>query len=121
MTTVNIDSLDASARQLILSLFQGPEGAVVESEGRTVGLAVPIDEVKNGSGGPWTDEKNNRRCDLIDKKYATGLTRDETVELARLQHEMYAHVRRVAPLPLEEARRLHQELLLLAQSRQPKP
>jgi hypothetical protein len=39
------------------------------------------------------------------------LTADEAMELARLQDEMLRHRQRVAPPPLEDARRLHQELL----------
>jgi len=62
----------------------------------------------------WTEAKNQRRCDLIDRKYAGSLTPAETVELARLQEQMLRHRQRVAPLPLEDARRLHHELLTRA-------
>ena len=55
-----------------------------------------------------------RRCDLIDRKDARGLSPSEAVELAQLQEEMLRHRQRVAPLPLEDARRLHQELLTKA-------
>jgi hypothetical protein len=59
----------------------------------------------------WTEVKNQRRCDLVDRKYAGGLSPTEAVELAQLQEELLRHQQRVAPLPLEDARRLHQELL----------
>ena len=59
---------------------------------------------------PWTEAHNDRRCDLIDRKYAIGLTISEGQELARLQELMVSHRRRVAPLPLEDARRLYREL-----------
>jgi hypothetical protein len=59
----------------------------------------------------WTEAKNQRRCDLIDCKYAGGLNLAETIELARLQEQMLRHRQRVAPLPLEDARRLYKELL----------
>ncbi|SRR6266545_4370058 len=59
----------------------------------------------------WTEAKNQRRCDLIDRKYAGSLTPSEIRELARLQAEMLYHRQRVAPLPLEDAHRLYEELL----------
>src|SRR6266542_4381269 len=59
----------------------------------------------------WTEAKNQRRCDLIDRKYVGGLTPVETRELARLQAQMLRHRQRVAPLPLEGMRRLYEELL----------
>ncbi len=49
--------------------------------------------------------------DLIKKKHAHGLSAVELVELAGLQDEMLRYRQKVAPLPLDEARRLHQELL----------
>lgn len=59
----------------------------------------------------WTDEKNQRRCDLIDKEIADVLSIDECQELEELQAEMLAFRRRVAPRPLKDLRELHQELL----------
>lgn len=61
----------------------------------------------------WSDAKNNRRCDLIDREFdGPPLTPGEIVELAELQDEMLRHRQRVAPIPIEDARRLHQELLV---------
>jgi hypothetical protein len=59
----------------------------------------------------WTEPKNQRRCDLIDRKYQGKLTPVEACELARLQALMLRHRQRVAPLPLEDALRLCKELL----------
>src|SRR5262249_23290505 len=59
----------------------------------------------------WTEAKNQRRCDLIDRKYAGGLTPAETKELARLQAQMLRYSQRVAPLPIEAADRLYKKLL----------
>jgi hypothetical protein len=55
--------------------------------------------------------RNRRRCELIDRKYDHGLSLTEEAELALLQDAMYRALDRVAPLPLDETRRLHQELL----------
>jgi hypothetical protein len=68
---------------------------------------------------PWTGAKNQRRCDLIDRKSAGSLTRAEAVELAQLQEQMLRHRQRVAPLPLDDARQLYQELLTKAVPRPP--
>lgn len=65
----------------------------------------------------WTDEKNEKRCYLIDKEIEGTITSREERELARLQSEMLAHRRKVAPLPLDEARELHQSLLMQATRR----
>jgi len=59
----------------------------------------------------WTEAKNQRRCNLIDRKYARGLTPAETSELARLQAQMLRYSQRVAPLPIEAADRLYEKLL----------
>lgn len=59
----------------------------------------------------WTDEKNERRCKLIDKEIDEKLSYAENLELEKLQKEMLAYRRRVAPLPLKEAQKLHQHLL----------
>jgi hypothetical protein len=71
-----------------------------------------------GENVEWTDEKNARRCHLIDSKLQGLLTADEAVELDRLQHALRRHINRVSPLPLEGAKRLHAELLQKQQSKQ---
>ena len=47
------------------------------------------------------------------------LTPDEAIELADLQQQMLHNRDCVAPLPLEYARTLHQELLKRAQASEP--
>ena len=59
----------------------------------------------------WTDEKNERRCELIDKDIDGTILPFERRELEELQRQMLAYRRKVAPLPLREAQKLHQELL----------
>jgi hypothetical protein len=53
----------------------------------------------------------NMRARLIDKEVDGTITEAEQVELERLQSEMLTHRRKVAPLPLDELRALHQKLL----------
>src|SRR5205823_4738904 len=101
-------------RQFVLALSASPDGVVLESAGRPVACVVPPPKSANGDGpqdGEWTEEKNRRRCELIDHKYDHGLTPAEEAELALLQDAMYRYIDKVAPLPLDEARALHQELL----------
>lgn len=59
----------------------------------------------------WSDDKNLRRCQLVDNEIAGTLTSSEKDELARLQAAMLSYRRRVAPLPLQDLRELHAELL----------
>jgi hypothetical protein len=46
----------------------------------------------------WTEEKNARRCQLIDKQIDSILTPDEEDELETLQDEMLAYRKKKAPL-----------------------
>jgi hypothetical protein len=58
----------------------------------------------------WTDEKNRRRCELVDKEIEETLSSADRRELEMLQAEMLAYRRKVAPLPLDDLRKLHEEL-----------
>jgi hypothetical protein len=117
MNHITLDNQDDAVKRFVLSLPVNPNGSVLELEGRALALVVPVaDPVTNG-GDPWTEAKNQRRCDLIDREIDGTLTAAETVELHRLQNEMLRYRRRVAPLPLDDARKLHQELLAKAASR----
>ena len=66
----------------------------------------------------WTEQKNQRRCHLVDKDIDGTISLVEKGELDQLQAEMLAYRRQVAPLPLEDLRKLHQQLLRQA-SEQP--
>ncbi len=59
----------------------------------------------------WTDEKNHRRCNLVDKEIDGTISPDQQIELENLQNEMLTFRRQVAPLPLDDLRKLHEELL----------
>lgn len=61
--------------------------------------------------GPWTEEKNHRRVELIDKKIAETILPDEVVELAELQQKAERHFDQVAPQPMKGVRELHRQLL----------
>jgi hypothetical protein len=77
----------------------------------------PLLEPKASNGDElveWNDEKNQRRWKLVDKQIAQTLTVDEAVELEDLQRQLLAYRQRVAPLPLDDVRKLHAELLAKA-------
>jgi hypothetical protein len=118
MKHVSLDTQDEAVKRFILSLSADPDGSLLEIDGRAVVQVLPIAPQQNGSSrsDEWTEQKNARRCDLIDKEIAGTLDGGEAEELAGLQQEMLRHRRRVAPLPLEAVRRLHQELLDRAQT-----
>src|SRR5687768_5802957 len=117
MTRLNLDTQPEAIRQFVLALAADPGGVVLEHSGRPVACVVAPPRPTAPAAGPWTGEKNRRRCELIDRKYDGGLDAAEEAELALLQDEMQRHVDQVAPLPLDEARRLHQELLEKATAR----
>ena len=65
----------------------------------------------------WSNEKNDRRRDLVDKEIDGVLTADEKSELEHLQAQMLAYSRKVTPRPIAEALRVHQQLLREAQEK----
>lgn len=67
----------------------------------------------------WTADKNRRRSILIEMQISGTLSSDEARELEELQTQMLAFRRRVAPLPLDDLRALHQELLERVSSESP--
>ncbi len=111
MDHIRLESQDEAVRRFLLSLKLEHGGTVLELNGQPVACIVPVAAPIGSGDAEWTDAKNDRRSALLDRKYAGGLTAEESVELHALQEEMYHCVDRVAPLPLDDARRLHQELL----------
>ncbi len=115
---INLNRQEEAIKRFFLALPVDPEGAVVGLDGHVVAHVFIAEAVADGNGdnvGPWTDAKNARRGDLIDKEIDSRLTPAEARELKDLQRQLLHHVDRVAPLPLADARRLHQELLMKAQ------
>lgn len=111
MHHIPLDSQDEAVKQFFLSLPVSAQGSVVELNGHALACVVPASSSSVEKNGVWTEAKNDRRCDLIDKEIEGTLTAAEAVELQGLQQAMLNYRRRVAPLPLEAARQLHQQLL----------
>src|SRR5579859_1764693 len=100
MHHIRLDSQDEAVKRFFLSLAVDPHGSVVELNGQAVACVVPV-AAKNGDHEEeWTDAKNERRCDLIDKAIDGTLTPVEAIELHRLQQEMLRYRQHVAPLPI---------------------
>jgi hypothetical protein len=114
---IALDKEDEAIKRFVLSLPVGANGAVLELDGRAVACVVPVVQERLDEHSAWSEAKNARRCALIDKEIDGTLSAGEAVELHWLQREMLAHRRKVAPLPLAEARKLRQELLAKAQRR----
>jgi hypothetical protein len=115
---IALDKEDEVVKQFVLSLSVDANGSVPVLEGRAVACVVPVFEEPPKVSGAWSEAKNARRCALIDKEINGRLSAKDAVELHRLQREMLAYRRKIAPLPLAKARALRQELLTKAKRRQ---
>jgi hypothetical protein len=119
MKRIELSSQGEAVQGFFLSLPVDADGSLIELNGQAVARVFAIGKDGNGAElhpGPWTEAKNRRRCELIDKDIDDHLTPEEAVELEALERQMDRHLRAVAPLPLEDARRLHQELLAKAEA-----
>jgi len=113
MKHVRLDGQDESIKRFVLALTVDPDGAVLELDGQAVACVVPPPRpASSGSTSEeCTEEKNQRRCELIDREIDGAISPAEAVELRQLQDEMLRYQNRVAPWPIAAARRLHRELL----------
>jgi hypothetical protein len=124
MKHVSLNGQDKSVRDFVLELAAEPGGSVLELDGRPVAQMVPVPVDRNGNSttaDDWNDAKNDRRCELVDRQIDGVLTPAEAAELADLQQQMLRYRDHIAPLPLDYARKLHQELMKLAQTAEPSP
>ena len=75
-------------------------------------VAVDLDASIGQAPSPEADhERRVAIYDLIDKQIDGVITPDERLLLESLQQRLRRYVNKVAPLPLEQLRKLHQELL----------
>jgi hypothetical protein len=72
-------------------------------------LLVPGDE-------PWTDEKNDRRINLIDKSIQQSLSPEESFELDQLTEQLRNYCDTEEAIPTKGAKKLHDYLLDLGDS-----
>src|SRR5262245_51586744 len=102
MKHLNLDDQDEQIKRFVRSLAASPEGILLELDGRPVAFVVGPARTSRKKHNPesWTDEKNDRRCDLIDKEYEGTLTPAERAELAELEEELLAYRDHLAPIPI---------------------
>ncbi len=65
---IALDKEDEAIKRFVLSLPVGASGAVLELEGRALACVVPIVAEPVPANGAWSEAKNARRCELIDKE-----------------------------------------------------
>jgi hypothetical protein len=108
-----LDTLNRTAAYLPISAAHAdvPSWTIRSNATYSSRLKGKATALSDDADDTWTEAKNQRRCDLIDRKYAGGLTASQALELAWLQEQMLRHRQRVAPLPIEDAERLYQELV----------
>jgi hypothetical protein len=113
MNHVNLDVQDEAVKRFILALTVDRSGSVLELNGEAVACVVAPPKAVTGraTSDEWTEQKNARRCELIDREIDGVITPTEVVELRQLQDEMLRYQNKVAPWPIQAARDLHQELL----------
>src|SRR5438105_2572596 len=111
MKHVRLDGQDESIKRFVLALTVDPDGAVLGLDGQAVACVVPPPRLASSgsTSEEWTEEKNQRRCDLIDQEIDGAISPAEAVELRQLQDQMLRHQNRVAPWPIAAARQLHRE------------
>jgi hypothetical protein len=123
MKQVKLDAQEESVKRFVLALSVETGGSVLELNGQALACVVPAPKPVKGETAPvkWTEQKNTRRCELIDQEIDGALTPQEIVELVQLQDEMLRYQNQVAPWPIQSARQLHKKLLKKAAKAQDGP
>jgi hypothetical protein len=65
----------------------------------------------DASSVEWSEQKNARRCELMDRDIQGELSAEERFEMANLTRQLREYRRIHAPLPIAGALKLHAELL----------
>jgi hypothetical protein len=110
MNEIDVDVGDEAVLRFVLSLPIDPNGTWLRVNGKPLFRVIPVLPSENSEQDEWTDERNARRCLLIDKDVGGTITSAEALELEDLQAQLRRYRRQVAPLPLAETRRLLEEL-----------
>jgi PAS domain S-box-containing protein len=105
--------VQSDGQRFILSIAQSPHA---RAEGTHLEHVGPVTR-NRGDDREWSDAKNARRCELIDRKIQNTISIEESAELEHLQEALRAYLDRVAPLPMEGAKKLHAELVHRAKRR----
>jgi hypothetical protein len=107
MTHLNLNSCPVAVREFVMAIPRNGEETILELDGKPyASIRSHVDD----PSGQWSDAKNARRCELIERDVDGTISTEETGELESLQLEFRRYRHRVAPLPLAETRRMLEEL-----------
>ena len=94
--TISLDQLPRQIENLLRASWEGHESLVLEDNGKPVAAIVPMDEYRK-----WYSDTDENVFDyelptdllevyhkLLDKKFSTGLTPQEEVELTQLDRQL---------------------------------
>lgn len=94
--TISLDDLPRQVEDLLRTTWEGNESLVLEQNGKPVAAIVPMDEYRK-----WhPDEDENTFAyelpghlleayhGLLDKKFSTGLTKEEEITLSKLDQQL---------------------------------
>ncbi len=94
--TISLDDLPRQVEDLLRTTWEGNESLVLEQNGKPVAVIVPMDEYRK-----WhPDEDENTFAyelpghlleayhGLLDKKFSTGLTKEEEITLSKLDQQL---------------------------------
>ena len=98
-----------------IALIRGDHQIRLPIGGEIGELVVERRAGARGAAANWTEQKNARRCALIELEVDGMLSEEEAIELESLQGEMLRERQKLAPVPLADLRRLHQDLMTKAQ------
>ena len=110
MNEIDVERHDESVLQFVMTLPQDPDGTGLRVNGKTLFRVFPVQASDSRIDSVWSEERNARRCLLIENEVQGSITPNEAIELEDLQDALRRHRRLVAPLPLAETRRMLEEL-----------
>ena len=110
--TLKID-LDPEAQKSLESAadLKGIEAEDLAAQLVVMGLSADESVQSERPEEPWSDEKNKRRCQLIDQQIEGEITQKERLELNRLQMELRHFLNKEAGFDLDSAKAIHRKLL----------
>ena len=94
--TISLDQLPRQIENLLRASWEGHESLVLEDDGKPVAAIVPMDEYRkwhsdideNGFDYELPTDLLETYHKLLDKKFSTGLTPQENIELAQLDQQL---------------------------------
>ena len=94
--TISLDDLPRQVENLLRATWEGRESLVLEQDGKPVAAIVPMDEYRklhpDESANAFAYELPGHVLEayhgLLDKKFSTGLTKEEEITLSKLDQQL---------------------------------